>query len=155
MAHGRFESDQPICPAGCTTTIERKFFTAPGLLGGKTKGTDATLRRLAERFGYSDISNKNGSVAASKKQPPGFNPVWVDVPKGNVLEIGKGEVSRAGAAGGADAAGRQFNTQAIADEAMASQQSPLASGALPKPRPHVVAEPYGTAADFAKALHSA
>lgn len=156
MAHGPFEAEQAVCPHGCTTAVERAFFTAPGLVGNKTKGTDATLRRLAERFGFTDLSNKNGSIAASKRQPKGFEPLWQDVPKGNVLEIGGGERSVEGAVGGAEAAGRSFNTAAIANELIATRENPLPIGArLPKVRPNVVGTPYGNQADFDQALRRA
>lgn len=157
LAHGRFESDEARCPHGCTSTIERKFFTAPGLVGAATKGTDATLRRLAERFGYTDMSNKNGSsIASNKRQPKGFEPLWQDVPKGNVLEIGGGERTVEGAVGGAEAAGRAFNTAAIANELMATRENPLPTGGkLPKIKPNVVATPYGNQQDFDQALRRA
>ena len=54
LAHGDFDSVNGVCPHGCTTVV-RAFRTAPGGRSEKTKKTDATLSRLAEKFGLKII----------------------------------------------------------------------------------------------------
>lgn len=103
LAHGPFESMEEICPHGCSTVV-REFRTAPGGRSAKTKTTDRALQGLANRYGLTDMSNKSGSVGGSRKQPQAMAPVWGEMPKGNVFEVGKGEVAAEGAAGGSTAA---------------------------------------------------
>lgn len=160
FAHGKFDSDKPVCPAGCTTSVEREFRTAPAGHSARTKAADAALERLATRFGMTDISNRSGTVAASRTPgaPPAldFTPIWKEVPKGDVLEVGRGIVSREGSTGGAEAASREYGTGRMGDEPYATQEVPLpVGGKLPQLRPHIVANDNTSAADFSKAIASA
>lgn len=165
FAHGEFEAEQPVCPAGCTTNIEREYRTAPAARSGKTKATDAALERLAQRFGYSDLSNRGGSVAASQPQKPemDFRPRWEAVPKGHAFHAGGRIEERDGAVGGAEKpAGEYGSGRAVGPslgmpaELMATKDVPLPTGAaLPRPRPHVVAQDKVSGADFDKAMRAA
>jgi len=103
LAHGPFEGPNGVCPHGCTVVV-REFRTAPGGKSEKTKISDRALDRLAARYKLTDMSNRNGSVGDSRGYPKGMEPLWKELPKGNNFEVGKGEVSRDGAAGGATAA---------------------------------------------------
>jgi hypothetical protein len=102
LAHGAFDSSQGVCPSGCSTVI-REFRTAPGTRSAGTKASDAALERLADKYGLSDMSNRRGSVGDREKKND-FAPVWGKMPVGNNYEVGKGEVAREGAQGGANAA---------------------------------------------------
>jgi len=64
-AHGFFESDQAVCPHGCTT-ISRVFLTPVSIQSDGTKRNDETLKNLASDFGMSDIK----SVREGEAQPP-------------------------------------------------------------------------------------
>ncbi len=109
-AHGFFESTEARCPYGCSVVAERAFLTAPGKLSKKSTNTDRLLNQLARDFGFSDMSNRKGSVGAG--QLKGENPaLWLEIPKGNTFRIDKqAEEQRAGAAGGASAAAQAFRT---------------------------------------------
>lgn len=158
LAHGAFEATEAKCPYGCTAAVSREFRTAPAGHSSKTKATDAALERLAMRFGMTDISNRNGTVAASKKGPGGldFSPIWKEVPKGDTLEIGRGIVAREGGSGGAEAASREYGTGRMSDEPFATHDVPLPLGVMPpKPRPNVVGRDTVTSADFSQALSRA
>jgi hypothetical protein len=63
-----FESSDPDpqCPACSRVEIERAFLTPPGISVGKSAIIDRELKNLANDYGMSDISNKNGSVMASR-----------------------------------------------------------------------------------------
>ncbi len=83
FAHGPFESREAKCPKGCTAVIQ-EFRTAPGFKSDKTKSSDKAIQRMATKLGYSDMSNRNGSVAGSRKmgkQEQDMRPQWLDVPK--------------------------------------------------------------------------
>ena len=158
LAHGNFEGVEPRCPFGCETAVERTFLTAPGAISGKTKGTDATLERLARRFGFTDMSNRNGSVGNSKRTNKvaglDFSPQWRPMPKGDKLEDGK-IISVEGSQGGADAAAKSFGTQPVGDEITATRDVPTPTGKrLPKPKA-VPAASWGTQSDLDQAVHSA
>lgn len=159
LAHGPFEGTEARCPHGCTTAVAREFRTAPAVGTAKAKATDAALERLAQRFGLTDISNRNGSVAASKPPAPAgldFTPKWLPVAAGDNFEVGKGVVSREGSAGGANATAQQYRTERMGDEPAATETVPLPLGQLPPPpRPHVVGRDNVTSADFEKAIRSA
>lgn len=155
MAHGPFEGSAPTCPHGCTVAVEREFRTAPGGRSAKTKATDNALNRLAQRFGYTDISNRNGTVAGSKKAPQyDFRPTWGELPKGDKLVVGKGIEQVAGATGGAEAAAKLYHTEQVSeDEPVPSVTMPLPiGGKLPKLRPNVVGRDTVTPAEFSDAL---
>ena len=78
MAHGVFESYHAVCPHGCTT-VQRHFKTA-FTLGNTAKGIDRTLQNLANDFGMTDISNRNGTAAGfvpkNNQQQVDLNPRW-------------------------------------------------------------------------------
>ena len=107
LAHGPFDAKEPVCPHGCSTVL-REFRTAPAGKSAKTKLSDRALEHLSKRYGLSDMSNKGGSVGASRKRDNSMAPVWGEMPKGNVFVPGKGEVDAKGQAltttGGAAAA---------------------------------------------------
>lgn len=162
MAHGSFEGAEPRCPHGCSTVV-REFLTAPAGKSEKTKISDRALSRLAQRYNLGDMSNRNGSVGASRKGPPGMEPIWADLPKGNNFEVGKGEVQRDGSEGGASAALASTGMSGSVAEALGQKLGvKLApeptfmeiSKGLPGVRPHIVKE-YGTQADLDKAIKSA
>jgi hypothetical protein len=162
FAHGEFEAETPVCPFGCTIAVEREFRTAPGTRSSKTKGTDAALQRLAQRFGMTDMSNRGGNVAASQQhgQPAGdqfdLTPRWGAIPKGGVFHQGGRIEEREGSQGGAASAAAQYHTGRIKDEPMATEAVPLPLGTLPpKPRPRVVGRDSVSAADFSKAMAGA
>lgn len=162
IAHGPFEGTEARCPHGCTTAIEREFRTAPAGRSAKTKATDNALNRLAQRFGMTDISNRSGTVAGSKRQPKmEMKPEWVPMPKGDLLKVGaKGQPGviehRKGSAGGAEAAGKQYKTDRVADEIVANMETPLPVGQnLPRPRPVVVGRDTVTQEDFEAGIRSA
>lgn len=157
LAHGPFEAYEAKCPHGCDTAIDREFRTAPGTRSPKTRATDVALERLAARFGMTDLSNRNGSVAASRKVGDlDFSPQWQEVPKGDNLEIGRGIVPREGSAGGAAAAAQGLHTGRIGDELVATEQVPLPLGTMPpKPRPHVVGKDSVSGEDFTRAMGAA
>jgi len=68
--HGVFESRFAVCPHGCVD-VERIHTRAPGTVSRRTRNIDATLGGIASDYKLSDLSNKNGSLAASvdKYQP--------------------------------------------------------------------------------------
>lgn len=75
--HGSFEGSHPICPAfGCESEgVEREFKTPPSINTGMVAMRDASLRRTAEVYGFSDMSNKDGSSVASNQQS-GREAIW-------------------------------------------------------------------------------
>lgn len=149
--HGPFESsdDPPMCPHGCSAVV-REFRTAPGAIGEKTKTSDRALERLAKRFGLTDMSNKDGSVGGSRKHDDKFKPVWGEMPKGNVYQVGKGEVPVDGSQGGATAA---LSGLRVADNKGEATFMDLAKN-LPKIRPHAVGQ-FGTPRDLQDAIDKA
>lgn len=84
LSCGSFEATEPVCPNGCTTVVTREFRTAPGYLGARSKSADATLQRLADSYGLSDINNRDGRPAAqgqSRSQPQAPQAQWLPMPK--------------------------------------------------------------------------
>lgn len=174
MAHGPFDGEEARCPAGCTTNIEREFRTAPAARSDRTKAVDNALSRLAGQYGFSDISNRNGSVAQSRPRapvqdgaPPGFDltPRWESVPKGHIFHAGGRIEEREGAEGGAtvpagqyhsnESMGKKLGLPSNRWETLASENVPLPLGQLPpRPRPRVVAKDNVSAADFSAAVNS-
>lgn len=62
FGHGFFESEEPVCPRGCTT-VERAFLTAPGHLSREARSIDRTFNTIAKDFGLSDMNNRDGKGA--------------------------------------------------------------------------------------------
>ncbi len=162
LQHGPFEAEEGICPSGCDTVV-REYRTAPGGRSPKTKHVDKTLQGLADRFGLSDMSNRDGSVGGSRKDPNAMAPLWGQMPKGNVYEVGKGERPVDGASGGATAAlaglginaQNEASVQAIADAAGEKMPNFMdIAHSLPKVKP-IAAASYGSSADLSKAIESA
>jgi hypothetical protein len=154
MAHGFFESMESRCPHGCTITVERAFLTAPGAISKKTSNTDRLLTQLAKDYGLSDMSNKDGTAVAGKRKT-NFAPVWGDVPQGNKMEIGKGEVTVPGAAGGAVAAAGAYRVTG-AEPVIKDPGTIQGVGKLRPPRPIIDRRlTYGTPADLAAAVRKA
>ena len=135
-AHGRFEAvaddNVPPCPYGCTT-VERRFFTPQGIsTSGKTKFVDQTMSELAARFGFGDMSNRNGESVvhnqlAQAKVSEAFKPQWHAMPKSdagvNVGEFMKSHGVNAGADPGALAPGQFQRPQVIADPRLTYKDS--------------------------------
>ena len=65
--HGDFESKFAVCPNGCLE-VERVFLTAPSTVSQRSRNIDTTLKGIAKDHKLSDISNKNGTLAASVDQ---------------------------------------------------------------------------------------
>lgn len=150
FAHGPFEADQPVCPSGCTVAIERQFRTAPALKSPRTRNIDHTLATLARDFGYTDLSNKSGSVAGGKKRE--LNPIWKPIPKGDVQEAGGVIKHRDGSQGGAAAAYAAEKPAPARDGEVGFNEI---KPALTAPRPFVEKRfQYGTGADLAAAVRS-
>lgn len=122
MAHGRFENDEAICPFGCTT-VERRFYTAPGMKGHGTKFIDGVFMDFANERGYTDMSNRNGTIGNSRNNntpPPNMMPHWgktektieatlaaagnggIGAGEGEIPKLAKPAVSVMGAYGNAD-----------------------------------------------------
>jgi hypothetical protein len=182
MAHGPFDAKEPLCPHGCTTVI-REFRTAPAARSEKTKASDRALEHLAQRFGLSDMSNRSGSVGATRRHKEmDFSPVWGKMPAGNAWN-GSAEVAPTGGVlkqgGGASAAVQQIaipgprgkppmqlNMQAK-DAAVADLEKSLSGkvGPIPtfgdvaktmhKPVPHPVGHEPGKASDLQDAIEKA
>ena len=160
LAHGPFEGKEAVCPSGCTTVI-REFRTAPATRSDRTKASDKALERLAARYGFSDLSNRKGSVGATRAAQSPFQATWGQMPKGNKFEVGKGEVPVDGASGGATAAlagmGMAGSVAAKMTEKYGTEFEPEPNiaermKALPKPRPHVVAD-WGKGAELQEAIN--
>lgn len=178
LAHTTFDNSTGVCPHGCTTVV-REFRTAPGTRSSRTKVADGALEHLAKRFGLTDMSNRSGSVGGSRRQRPDFSPVWGDMPKGNVYEVGKGErpADPKGAlvtGGGATGALGAMNMTGDIDQAMIDKYGPNVKKqlakigmpekeptmldvqrSLPKPRPRPVGREPGKPEDFAQAIERA
>ena len=155
LAHGDFDGPEAVCPHGCET-VTRSFRTAPGLKSDSTKGCDSRLEYLAEKYNLTDMSNRNGqSVGGNRGGSPDMAPVWGELPKGNVFEVGKGERPAEGSQGGANSIIQGMNNDSI-DAMVAASGQPLPSfmdiaGTLPKVRPHVMGE-HGSQADLNSAI---
>jgi hypothetical protein len=158
----------------------REFRTAPAGRSARTKASDSALERLASKFGLSDMTNRDGSVGGSRKAKPDFKPIWGEMPKGNVYEVGRGERAAdvKGAliqGGGAVGAMASMGMNSDVDAAMVQKYGPdvkerLARAAgipvaepkfmdvakhLPKPRPNPQGREPGSANDLGKAMEQA
>jgi hypothetical protein len=70
MAHGPFESRTGVCPHGCgKKMVQLVFNKAPGMVSGRTKNIDSTLRGLAQEHGLTDMNNKGGTEAVFRPDP--------------------------------------------------------------------------------------
>lgn len=140
LAHGMFEATEPVCPYGCTSTVERTFTQGSASIGSKkTKQSDSLLNGLATRYGLSDMSNRGGdSVAENRKRTQrntGPAPLWSSLPKGDRLVVGKGIEHVAGSSGGAQTIGTQLHTEALPGEASFSD----IAKSFTQPKPQVIA----------------
>lgn len=59
----------PVCPNCTATEPERAFLTPPGIKDAKTAIADREQRNLAETYGFSDMSNKEGRAVRSAPAP--------------------------------------------------------------------------------------
>lgn len=155
LAHGPFDGAEGVCPSGCTTVV-REFRSAPGGRSDKTRATDAALQRLATRFGYTDISNRKGSVAQSQGKPKmEMKPEWVPMPKGDTLKVADKTIEkRKGSVGGASTAAANARVLHSGGEPTVGA-APLPVEGLPKPRPVVVGREGDYSQDFSKAVSAA
>lgn len=129
LAHGAFESsdETPECPMGCDT-VERAFFTPPGLGSGRTKNIDKTLESLAKSHKLTDIgpgAMRRKALAAEKSQEAfkefcerkygGLG--WGNVPQGGTLNVKTQEVKGSGpGAPAAAASAGASGSVAVADQ---------------------------------------
>lgn len=151
FAHGFFTSAEGRCPHGCSIVAERAFLTAPGAISKKTSNTDRLLNQLAKDYGLSDMSNKDGAAVAGKRKNT-LSPTWGEIPKGNKLEIGKGEVPVPGALGGAAAAAQSYRV-AEGGPTIKEPGTIESVGKLRPPRPIIDKRlTYGSASDLAAAV---
>lgn len=86
--HGFFESDQPVCPQGCTDSVFAVYLKAPGLKSDRTKNADQTLQNLASDFNMTDIKStregehqtgylaRNAAPEAKREPRPGDAAIW-------------------------------------------------------------------------------
>lgn len=152
LAHGPFDGLEGVCPSGCTTVV-REFRTAPGTRSPSTKKSDAALEHLAARYNLTDMTNKNGSVGGSRPQQQDMAPVWGAMPKGNVFEVGKGEVQRDGSEGGATAA---LSSMKIPGKIGDEPNFMDIAKTLPRVKPRVAKEhSFGTSSDLDSAISKA
>lgn len=59
----------PVCPQCTAGEPERAFLTAPGIKDPKSNIIDRETRNLAETYGMSDMSNKEGQSVRSLQAP--------------------------------------------------------------------------------------
>lgn len=96
--HGKFETadEPPVCPRGCTS-VERRFYTANGYIGSKSKNIDATYQQIANDFGLSDMNTHGGTTAArvlTKQQKDAqaleakLRHRFAELPKGGTYNVG-------------------------------------------------------------------
>jgi hypothetical protein len=80
-AHGEFEAFEPVCPNGCAGRfVRREIRTAPAIRSVRTGNADAISRQLADDFGLTDLSNKDGdSVMQNLRKKD-----WTRVKKGEI-----------------------------------------------------------------------
>jgi hypothetical protein len=148
FAHGFFEADEPRCPYGCSTAIERAFLTPPAIGSQATRNIDATLHQLARDYGFSNMTNRrgNGSVAEGAMQPTESQGQWVEIPKGNQ---GINQALTAQKANAGDAALDHY----VAQHHLTPP--PDRAGVTTLPRPTAQIDPhlrYGKPADIAEAV---
>jgi len=105
--HGPFEAEEPICPRGCTAGVSRQFRTPTSIsTGGRTRGIDQSLERIAKEFGLSDMNNHGGTTAARVANPKQaqfaaaqeairrkYPKPWGAVPTGGKYEVGAGVIA--------------------------------------------------------------
>lgn len=72
--------------------IYRSMRAGPTGLSETTRHTDSTIQHMADRYGLSDISNKDGKAAKGRAMP---------APTGPMVKVGGYEVSADAAAAGA------------------------------------------------------
>lgn len=61
FGHGLFESEDAVCPHGCTA-VEKVFITPRGIMSGRGAAIDRTFNQLANDFNLSDMNtNKSRS----------------------------------------------------------------------------------------------
>ncbi len=67
-AHGHFEGSIGRCPYGCGAgMVEKIWLKAPGVIGDKTKTTDALRDKLADQYGLTDMQTRAGRPAVPEK----------------------------------------------------------------------------------------
>lgn len=59
--HGEFEGFEPVCPRGCKGRfVRQEIRTPPSIRHVGTRNTDALTQQLANDFGLSNVSSKDG-----------------------------------------------------------------------------------------------
>lgn len=109
MAHGCFDSTEPVCPKGCST-VERVFLTPPGFTSDRTKHSDATFRQVAADFGMTNMRIRPEEPA--RIPPRNLTPHFGSMPKGGTYDVAKRAAEGGGAHAGALAALAQHNAPA-------------------------------------------
>lgn len=68
-------SADPECPKCAAEEPERVFLTPPGIKSPQTAFKDETVRQLADDFGLSDMSNRDGQAVKGQRgsQPAAFS----------------------------------------------------------------------------------
>lgn len=89
-AHGTFESDEPVCPAGCKGRfVTVVFLQPPAYHDGRSSHRDRTLRELADSVGLTNLKldkedvGNGRSVMDNLRRPQGpedFKPFAAEVP---------------------------------------------------------------------------
>ena len=69
--------DEVACPKCTATEPERVFLTPPAVKSPKTANTDAIQKDLAQTYGLSDMSNRDGaSVMRGQRGPQQAHAQW-------------------------------------------------------------------------------
>jgi hypothetical protein len=84
--HGFFEAWEAVCPQGCTTGIKIALLKAPGMISGRTKSADQTVKGLAQDFGMTNLKStregehQEGYLTRNNAPPPeprpGAGVIW-------------------------------------------------------------------------------
>jgi hypothetical protein len=155
-AHGPFEAQYPVCPAGCKgSLIKRAFYTAPGVVSERTKGTDKSLRGLASEYGLTNMSNNQGTQAIRQADQKTLDFQAMFAPRN--VGVNQGATYMAGGGIKPGTEGRGNGAMATAAGMRVTPGNPLVksetggvSVALPSgqginlapPTPHLVARPF-------------
>lgn len=127
--HGPFESDEPICPHGCTA-VRQEFRTPPGIKSNRTKFTDASFEAVAREFNLSNLANHKGSVMRSVRPVENKAQAHWESFNGPAPTLKNGKIQ------GPDPVGT-YLAQNAKDAEGAKGRGVKLDGALPPPRPAI------------------